>query len=105
MTPTPPRDRLAKLERALNTVSAALRSGQPQIIGDDTVYPLDGALVGNTLNDVRAALTILAEMRADMVGLAEPVRAEGQGWVSWIDTQNRWEHRCAAFVRKLLGSE
>ena len=65
--PTPPRDRLAEIERAL----------EPFHAHDDFIDDAPNTAVVSitvTVGDLRAAsaaLTTLAEMRADMVGLAE----------------------------------
>lgn len=41
---------------ALESCATALRSGHPVVQGDTTIYPLEGALVGNALNAARSAL-------------------------------------------------
>lgn len=50
------RDDVQALVDAALKAKAALLTGQPQVHGDDTVYPLDGALCGSALNALRAAL-------------------------------------------------
>lgn len=56
---------------ALEKAQAALLSGQPQVVGDDTVYPLDGALVGNALNAIRAVLA------SENAPASQPTESEG----------------------------
>lgn len=47
---------VAELIEAAHAAKRAFLMGQPEVRGTDTVYPLDGALVGNALDSLRAAL-------------------------------------------------
>lgn len=51
---------IAELIEAATKAKSALLTGQPEIRGDDTVYPLDGAKVGNALTALRTILSKLS---------------------------------------------
>lgn len=53
---TEARAAVAELVEAAHAAKRAFLMGQPEVRGTDTVYPLDGALVGNALDSLRAAL-------------------------------------------------
>ena len=86
MTPTPPRDRLAEIERAL----------EPFHAHDDFIDNAPNTAVVSitvTVGDLRAAsaaLTTLSEMRADMVGLAADANARIT-FLRWaMDRKDQW---------------
>ena len=87
MNPTPPRDRLAEIERALEPFAEAAMHLHP--MHPDSHTTLDGIECGQW-RAASAALTILAEMRADMEGLAElSARATPGEWFATASTENQ----------------